>query len=154
MSEVTGVVEWAGANKFGGHSIRVDGNFYNSKYEIKCGVGDEVKFDAGTTGKYCNKLKVVTASTGTPVSSAAASPTVRTGGRGVFPIAKHDGQRSIIRQNALARAVEVIALMSEGMETRDDICAEAVRIAMELERYTAGDLDAEAEEAAKEALSS
>ena len=148
MAEVTGVVDWAGENKFGGHSIRIDGNYYNSKFPIKCETGDSVVFDSGTTGKYCNKLRV------TAKGGGASSPSTRPSAprRGTFPIPKDDGQRSIIRQNALARAVEVVALMPDGLESRDDIAAEAVRIALELERFTAGDIDAEAEEEAKAAL--
>ena len=153
MSNVNGVVEWAGNNKFGGFSIRVDGNFYNSKYEIKCNVGDTVEFDAGTSGKYCNKLRVLSSSGEAPSAAPAKKAHSPGGSRGVFPIPKTDGQRSIIRQNALARAVEVIALMPEGMESREDIAAEAIRLAMEIERYTTGDLDAEAEEKAKASLS-
>lgn len=150
MSTVTGVVEWAGPNKFGGHSIRVDGNFYNSKFPIKCDVGDTVEFDGGSSGKYCNKLRVVSAGGGG--GGAAPSTPSSAGRRGTFPIAPADGQRSIIRQNALARAVEVIALMPDGLESRADIAAEAVRLAAGFEQFTAGDLDAEQEEEAKAAL--
>jgi len=150
MAEVHGVVDWAGENKFGGHSIRVDGNYYNSKFPIKCATGDEVKFDSGSTGKYCNKLRVVSAGSG----GGAASPSTRSPAprRGTFPIPKDDGQLSIIRQNALARAVEIVALMPDGLETREDLAAEAVRIAYELSRFTTGELDGEAEEEAKAAL--
>lgn len=149
MAKVTGVVDWAGENKFGGHSIRIDGNYYNSKFPIKCEVGDSVEFDSGTTGKYCNKLKVTGSGGGTSTSSA---PTPMAGRRGSFPIAKEDGQRSIIRQNALARAVELVALFPDGIEDRTAAAAEAVRIAIELEKFTAGDLDEEADREAKAAL--
>lgn len=147
MSKVSGVVDWAGENKFGGFSIRMDGNYYNSKFPIKCEVGDSVEFDSGTTGKYCNKLRVVS-------SGGGGSRPATTGGgrRGSFPIDKADGQRSIIRQNALARAVELVALFPDGIEDRDAAAAESVRIAIELERFTAGDLDAETEAEAKAAL--
>lgn len=146
MSKVTGVVDWAGENKFGGFSIRVDGNYYNSKFPIKCEVGDSVEFDSGTTGKYCNKLRVTSGGGGKP------APATGGGRRGSFPIDKADGQRSIIRQNALARAVELVALFPDGIEDRESAAAEAVKIAIELERFTAGDLDAEAETEAKAAL--
>jgi hypothetical protein len=149
MAMVNGVVDWAGENKFGGHSIRIDGNYYNSKFPIKCEAGDTVEFDNGSTGKYCNKLKVVSKGGGAASSSAVSSRPYK---RGSFPIAVDDGQRSIIRQNALGRAVEVVALSPEGLNTRDEIIVEVIRVASELERFTAGDIDAEIQEEAKEKL--
>lgn len=154
MSNVNGVVEWKGANKFGGFSIKVDGNYYNSKFDIKCEKGDVVEFDSGSTGKYCNKLRVVTSGGGAASTPTAVASSFAGRGRGAFPIDKGDGQRSIIRQNALARAMECIGLLPDKIKTRDEIVAEAVRIAMEFERYTAGDLDREAEEEAKAKLAS
>lgn len=151
MSNVTGVVEWAGKNKFGGHSIRVDGNFYNSKFPIPCEQGDTVEFDSGSTGKYCNKLKVVSSGGGTTPSSGGGK--TMPSRRGTFPIPKDDGQRSIIRQNALSRGVEIVALNPDGLEDREAMLTEAIRLAIEIERWTAGDLDAEEEEKAKAALS-
>ena len=155
MATINGVVEWAGENKFGGHSIKVDGNYFNSKFPIKCEVGDTVEFDSGTTGKYCNKLRVVTKGSGAPAGGGSAPVRGNFGQkRGVFPIPNDDGQRSIIRQNALSRAVEVVALCPDDLSTRDQVAAEMIRLAMEFERYTSGDVDAEAQEEAKAKLAS
>ena len=152
MSEVTGVVEWAGKDKYGNHSIRIGDNWYKSKFEIKCNKGDEVSFDSGATGKYVNKLKVVKAGGG-DTSSTSASPSTGGGKRlGSFPIAPLDGQRSIIRQSAVNRAVELVALDPKGLKNRDEMVDEVIRIASKLEWFCAGDMDREAAEAAKKEM--
>lgn len=150
MSMVTGVVEWAGPNKFGGHSIKMDGRYFNSKFEIKCAKGDTVEFDSGETGKHCRSLRVVGSggggSTHTPGAPTATRPAP------AFPLTKDCRERSIVRQNALARAIEICALNMEGLDDRDTLLVEAIRIAAELERFTAGDIDATLNAEAKAAL--
>ena len=95
MAKVTGVVSKHEQNKFGGFSIVVNGNYYNSKFEIKCKVGDAVEFDDG--GKnYCSKLKVVAA--GATASSAGTGATKAHSGR----------DTSIVRQNALRHATQAV----------------------------------------------
>ena len=142
MSTVVGMVEAKSKTKFG-YGILVNGKWHNSKFEIKCEKGDQVEFEDG--GKnYCNKLKVVSSGGG-----AAPMPVTRGsfgGARGSFPIGPLDGQRSIIRQNAVTNANTFLGNFSE--ELRVDISTDTLLdIARQIEAYTTGDLDAEEAEA-------
>ena len=150
---VNGTVEAKSFNaKYGSYGMLIEGKWYNSKYEIKAEKGDEVEFDDG--GKnYIKGLKVVSSGGGSTGSSTnSSSPAARSGGsgygnRGKFPIGKDDGQRSIIRQNSLARSIEALeaANMFEGMDPKDMVSA-IISTARLFEAYSAGDLDREAAE--------
>lgn len=142
MGNVTGVVEAYSKTKYG-YGILVDGNWYNSKYEIKAEKGDEVSFEDG--GKtYCQKLKVINGGGG---STSASKPAGKTHfSKGVFPIPANDGQRAILRQNALTNSVNLFCHNTEG--TLEDIDSETIQkiveVARAFEAFTAGDIDKEA----------
>jgi hypothetical protein len=78
----------------------------------------------------------------------------------VFPIPALHGDRSIVRQNALARATELYigARGGKPFDLDDSTSTLVIRMARQFEAYTAGDLDlaaakkeSEAEEVPKEA---
>lgn len=71
-----------------------------------------------------------------PTSTVGATSGAVSGGKAAFPIAKDNYQRSIIRQNAVTSAIN----FSAGEKTLKEVFA----IAKQIERYTAGDEDAEA----------
>jgi len=161
MAIVTGVVEAkTGLGKYGTYGILVAGNWYNSKFEIKCNKGDTVEFDNGDK-KYVNKLKVVGSG---GVASPAGGDTGTTGTskpyapRGGFPIGPLDGQRSIIRQNAVTNANNLIAnLLTAGDKDAADALKTGgseflIAVAQCIEDYTTGDMDTkEAESKVKDA---
>ena len=121
----------------------------------KANVGDTVEFD-GVTGMYGVETKAVNiigrgtsaptapTSVGAVTSSSSAKPF--TGGgykEKVFPIPPLHGDRAIIRQNALARATDLVIAASGGKpyevdESRLNII---IGFARKFESYTAGDLD-------------
>ena len=151
---INGTVEAKSFNpKFGSYGMLVDGKWYNSKYEIKAEKGDEVEFDDG--GKnYIKGLKVVSSGGDSATSSASgpSTPARSVGGgygnRGKFPIGKDDGQRSIIRQNSLARAIEALEAtdLLTGIDP-NDLVSTIISTARLFEAYSAGDIDREAAEA-------
>lgn len=151
MSIVRGVIEASNHNaKFGTYGILVDGKWYNSKYEIRAEKGDEVEFDDG--GKnYVRKCKVVgSSSSGSTAPSVAAGGVTRTPG---FPVPVDTKDRSIVRQNALKIAAELITNMMvpdhfefDTWEEREkstkafaELIVDAARI---FEDYSSGDGDA------------
>jgi len=122
--------------------------------------GDVVTFDY-VTGKYGNELTgAVSKSTAAPAATAAVlqmpkAPTSGYSNKGTFPIPPLDGQRSIVRQNALTNAREMIVDIILGAEKKsssvatwadrqaqfDSLAAEIERIARKFEAYTTGDVD-------------
>jgi len=139
MSTVSGVVE-AKSNKFDKYSILVDGNWYSSKYEIKCEKGDTVEFDDGER-KYCRKLRVVGAG-GAPSPATGGGATASQGSG--FPVGTRAKDRSIIRQNATTNARELLVgyWQTEGFpEHREDMVDEIIGVARMFEAYCTGDTD-------------
>ena len=156
MTILKGIVEELGTKKvntkFGEkntYSIKVTGNW------VRCGfkdpganVGDEVELD-GVTGTYGIETKSVTilargsgtlssvGSSSTPAKSSYSS------NARVFPIPALHGDRSIIRQNALARAVDLYigARGGKPFELDSVTTSIAINMARNFEAYTAGDLD-------------
>jgi hypothetical protein len=65
------------------------------------------------------------------------------GGKGVFPIPALDGQRAIVRQNAITNARELYAASKGGkvFDFSRDVAAEIVSVARFFEAYACGDLD-------------
>jgi len=148
MAKVKGTVTNQN-NNYGKWSIQVNGTWYSTKEEwadVKPVKGDEVEFDDGGA-KFMKYAKVL--SSGSPTASAA--PSSASGGaaksafsRGSFPIALEDGQRSIIRQNALTNARELVGLTidsKKGIEDPSSTIALIIEIAREFEAYTAGDIE-------------
>jgi hypothetical protein len=129
---------------------------------IKCGfkdpkvqVGYEVQFDVNS-GTYGMETKAVivlskggSAGAGAVPSVTSSSPAVtRTSGYSpkekVFPIPPLHGDRSIVRQNALARATDLIIASAGGKTFAvefDSTSETVIRLARKFEAYTAGDLD-------------
>lgn len=153
MGIIRGTVKGKSATKFG-HGINVNDKWYNSKYPIPCEKGDEVEFDDGDKN-YANKVKVVVpASGGGSKGSSATSSTgaARTssasasgGYRGVFPIPANDGARSIVRQNSVTNAVNLLKDFAVAGADIDTLVVKVLDIARTFERYSAGDIDAEIE---------
>lgn len=162
MGTRSGVVE-ATSSKFG-FAVKIEGEdgwFSTKKPEWvnpKPQKGDSITFDDGGA-KYLNKVKILSSSGGG--TSASGSPAPAPAGRkgfGAFPIDPLDGQRSIIRQNALGHAVNLISRTHElDLEDPDDLdkmTTFVIEVARRFEAYSAGDLDAaEAEEAMRELTS-
>ena len=148
MAIVKGTVE-AYNTKFDKYSILVDGTWYSTKIEwakVKPVKGDVVEFDDGG-GKYTKNLKI-TSKGGESAPSASAPATGRYGSK--FPIAPDDGQRSIIRQNALTNAREfytTVLCRSAGdtgcleEEALSSHVEKILFIARQFEMHTAGDID-------------
>lgn len=149
MSIVTGVVE-ACSNKFDKYSLLVNGKWYSSKYEVKAGKGDTVEFDDG--GKtWIRKLRVVSGSGGGSTAPSVASAAVsRTVG---FPVPIDTKDRSIVRQNALNVAVQLVKAQMEGdswafgsWEERESSTKKFAELVVDCARifedYSSGDGDA------------
>lgn len=152
MSVVKGVVE-AKSNKYDKYSILVNGNWYSSKYEIRAEKGDTVEFDDGGDGKkYARKVRVVSEA-GSGESTSSNSGNSRTPG---FPVGVDTKDRSIVRQNSLSHAVQMVIGMTipapyDSWEEREEatklfatLIVETARI---FEDYSSGDGDAAAAEA-------
>jgi hypothetical protein len=173
MTMMSGVVEAVSTKevntKFGSkptYSMKVNNTW------IKCGfkdpgvqVGYTVDFD-GVAGSYGVETKAVnvisrmttTAAPTAPAGggTAAAAPAPKAGGYSykekVFPIPPLHGDRSIVRQNALARATDLYIAARGGkpFELEASTLDLVISFARKFEAYTAGDLDlaeVEAEEA-------
>jgi hypothetical protein len=147
MGMVNGLVEGV-STKFEKYGVLVNGTWYSTKMEwAKCkpNKGDQVEFDDGG-GKFTKNMRVVSAgSPPSPSSSGTTSAPAKSGGysRGSFPIGLEDGQRSIIRQNALTNARELIGLTLMTVEgfNPETVAASVIALAREFEAYTAGDIE-------------
>lgn len=123
--------------------------------------GDTVEFEFNS-GMYGNEVTTVLSVTKADGSAAPVAPAKPAWGgkggggggfsRGVFPIPPTDGQRSIIRQNALTNARELIMAMEmttgnkiiNTVVTQDALADAIIRISKKFEAYTAGDNEAAA----------
>ena len=155
MANINGVVQ-AMSNKYDKYSVLVNETWYSSKFEISCAKGDTVEFDDGDGKKYCRKLRVV-------ASGGGVAPSGSTGGggggsagftpnRAGFPVAVDTKDRSIVRQNSLAHATNIVkhafpnldldSLNGEEMEIALEKLVETViDVARKFEDYSAGDTD-------------
>ena len=154
MNKVTGEVSAVGSKpvttKWGEkttHSFQVDGVWYKTGFKKgKFSKGDPITFTY-VEGPYGNDVDVASISTGGAAPSApaasAAKPAYTGGGKGVFPIPALDGQRAIVRQNALTNARELY-IASAGSMVADlkDKAYDIIAIARIFEAYACGDLDA------------
>lgn len=147
MGIVTGTIE-AVTDKYGKKNMLVNGKWYSTKPEwlkTELSKGMNVEFDDG--GKnYIQKLKVAG---GGSTASTPNEPTSNTPKKeyykSTFPIDVRDGQRSIIRQNALTNARELVAASYGASEyAAEDVVDTVVKIARMFEAYTAGDIEREA----------
>ena len=171
MSTMNGVVEELSqkdvTTKFGvkpTYSMKVNGTWIKCAFKKPpCNVGDTVTFEgnSGTYGMEGKDIIVTLRGTGVIAPIPMAAPVANkvgyssTGSR-VFPIPPLHGDRSIVRQNALARATEIYIACRGGkpFELDEGSTKIAIALARQFEAYTAGDLDmAEAKaEAAEENL--
>lgn len=139
------------------YSFQADGVWYSCGFtEPKFNKGDVISFEY-EEDKYGKQVdpKAVRKSAGAPaaVPAVAAGNSARAGGggsggygsKGVFPIPALDGQRSIIRQNALTNARELYVsqdITSLGLSLQEQ-AKDIIRVARLFEAYSAGDLDLE-----------
>lgn len=145
------------------YSIKVPEGWFNCGFKKpSCNKGDEIEFEFTST-TYGNAIQMPTlkvvghavSSSPAPVSSAG-KPFY--GNKGVFPIPALDGQRSIIRQNALTNARELYSTAcamsgSKVMVDFERASLDIIKLARHFEAYTAGDIDRQgAEEAVKKEL--
>ena len=135
------------------YSFKVGSDWFKTGFKKHgLNVGDVVSFDY-TDGAYG---KEVVEGTLVKTGAGAATPQVNTtapmlprsaaggGGKGVFPIPPLDGQRSIVRQNALTNARELYTkLPIDSSHTYKTHAELIIRLAQEFEAYTAGDRDLE-----------
>jgi hypothetical protein len=135
-----------------------DGQWYRFGFKnpnVKA--GDEVEFEF-TSGKYgaearFETLKIKPGAGGGAASAAA--PAAR-GGYGrpekVFPIPLLHGDRSIIRQNSVTNAVNLLVhtKLAAGVTDVDKFAALVVDVARRFEAYSAGDIERLAAEAPQE----
>lgn len=158
MSEqLVGVVEEVINNGTGkGSGLRVGGKKYGVYDPVASrlntiNVGDNVSFryteKPGSGGVvYKNVQGVITVTTATPTvtENTNTSPAQKVYSRGKFPIDPRDGQRSIIRQNALTNArelwVDMLGVVSdtEGKDM-EKLVEDIIDTARRFESYTAGD---------------
>ena len=153
---MTGIVEQVASKnvvtKFGEkptYSVKVNGSWVKSGFKNpKVNVGDEIEFDgeSGSYGMEGKDFRIISKGSGAAAASSipvAAKPSY--GKDRVFPIPPLHGDRSIVRQNALARATELVIASrgTKGTEVNDDVVSLIILIARKFEAYTAGDLDME-----------
>lgn len=155
MSEIVGTVE-AVSRKFDKFSVLVNGGWYSTKKEWAPEVerGDEISFDDGGK-KYLSKVKVL-GSTTKSASTGTTRGASRTPG---FPVGTDTKDRSIVRQNSLNHAVNLVSRIAGPIEytTWEDrqhamqaFADLAVDVARTFEEYSSGDGDAEAAKALME----
>lgn len=155
MSFVNGVVESLART---GKSIKVGGEWYGAFSPASlggCKVGDTVSFawSPSKDGQYKNikgSVSVVGGGAATPASlespAPRSAPSGASYGRSIaFPLPPLDGQRVIVRQNALGHATKAITgrLGLEDHCKDDELADRIIAMARQFEAYVAGDLDLE-----------
>lgn len=153
MSRLTNVV--VNSVSKNGKSLKIDDVWYgafNASQLNGAAVGDTVDFEYVEKGEYKNiKGGVVVKSKGSStIGTTGNSNGGKTYSRGTFPIDPLDGQRSIIRQNALTNAVKVYTEAMSPTTTSatkvpkldlGSVVEPLIKLARQFEAYTAGDLD-------------
>lgn len=134
------------------YSFKVDGEWYKLGFtKPTFGKGDAVEFEytEGTYGREVAKGDISVVSKVLAADPVPSSFTVRStphmGSKGVFPIPALDGQRAIVRQNALTNAREVVVAFDNGdkeVYDYDIIANKIISLARKFEAYACGDLDA------------
>ena len=142
------------------YELVVEGETYKCGFKkppVKEGMAITLNYDPG---KYGNDV-VEGSITSDPGRVSTPTPPIAPrnygGSKGVFPIPGDDGQRSILRQNAVTNAREAIGDLvasgalahdaSKGVSSEDVISAYAqdiITMAKLFEAYTSGDADEEA----------
>lgn len=153
MSFVNGVVESLART---GKSIKVGGEWYGAFSPASlggCKVGDTVSFawSPSKDGQYKNikgSVSVVGGGAATPASLESSAPRSAPSGGSygrsiAFPLPPLDGQRVIVRQNALGHATKVVMEGCDNVATDEILCNRIIDLARQFEAYVAGDLDLE-----------
>lgn len=139
--QMTGVVEAVRKDRRG---IKVGDDWYSAYNPSQLNdveKGDSVKFDYTVKGNFNNIKGAVTKTDGVP-NNNSGSGGKKSYSRGNFPIDPLDGQRSIIRQNALTNARELWAAAYVDRDENIDLVIDSIiYAARRFEAYTAGDLD-------------
>lgn len=133
-------------------SVEVNGTWYEAGFKAPGNVGDFITFDS-TLAYGKNKIVDGTLSkAGTggakPYAAAPTASVPKNSGGKTFPIAKDSPDRSIIRQNAVNRAVEVLTatgllhgMVSDTPESKDVVAGHVIGLAQRFEAYYSGELD-------------
>lgn len=153
--------------KFGpkpAYSIKANGEWFSVGFnKPKFNVGDTVDFmyEDGTYGKQVDAktIRVLSKGTGAAGSAVSSSPSAEAPAaprafgppQKVFPVPLMHGDRSIIRQNALTNAREmVVTLLNSAapspMPFDDEIAQRIIAVARIFEEYSAGDIERRAAE--------
>jgi hypothetical protein len=146
------------------YSFQANGQWFSTGFKNHgLNKGDVATFEY-TTGTYGHEVNPTTIVKGTSAPAVAAPATnvakpvytaPLSSGKGVFPIPALDGQRAIVRQNALTNARELwVGLYSTHGKAKDQPIADGekvclqiadsiIRIARKFEAYACGDVDLE-----------
>lgn len=152
---VTDIKDRTVTTRFGAkkaYDVYIDGKKYGNGFSVpRASVGDTVNFTTVTNGAYenLNSLEVVTAVVGGPAAATRVASN-----KGAFPIAPLDGQRAIVRQNALLHASKLVCDSHGGkpFAVSTELVDVIINVARQFEGYACGDTDAAsaAKELAKE----
>lgn len=135
-------------------SFKAQGEWFNTGFKKHpLNVGDAVSCDY-VDGSYGKDVDVSTIKKGTPSPNTVPAPGPAKagpvngstyGGKGVFPIPPLDGQRSIVRQNCVTNARELVAAQFGGkpFTIGDDTINLVIHVARQFEAYSCGDSDVE-----------
>lgn len=158
MTKLNGFIETMGAD---GKRFKLDdGNWYSAfkSDQIKAGKGDYVEFTYAMNGTFRNvkgSVNKATAPADAPTKPYGATASER-GAKFVakeFPVPPLHPDRSIIRQNSLSHACEVVNMAGDWSCGEKDIAERVIEIARMFEAYSTGDLDQGiADEAVKQML--
>ena len=152
MATISGQVEVkAATGKMAGKSIKVGEYWYTVKFpSALAGIekGDYVTFDYTTNGTFNNITGKPVKST-PPASTAVKAYSPSPAGGRSFPVPALAPERSIIRQNSLTHALNVLQARAywEHVTSCEEYANAAINVARMFEAYSAGDLDAEMVEA-------
>jgi hypothetical protein len=160
MAFKTGTIESVAKT---GKSIKIEGQWYGAfaKSQLgSAGIGDTVSFTyvsvekdgttfhnikGNVTLKGASEGGTATPAAGEPSVTRSAAPAASYGRSSIsFPLAPLDGQRVIVRQNALGHATKlwVDGKYAEHTDPTDSATA-IIELARKFESYVAGDLDME-----------
>lgn len=139
------------------YSFKADNEWYSTGFKTPgVSVGDVVQFDCKDTqyGKeVVGSIKVGTAAPTPLAGTPAPAPTPlksfdggnKGGGKGVFPIPALDGQRAIVRQNAITNARELVVASYGGKPITglvyNELATTIITVAKRFEAYACGDDD-------------
>lgn len=136
------------------YSFKVDGEWYGNGFSVVPSKGTAVEFEWEDTqyGRKTVKGTLQRTDGGTSPSTGSGGSNGKnlgksvSSGKGVFPIPVDDGQRSIIRQNAVTNANALILnyygpKFYEEFDSFEDAQRALIETARYIETYTTGDAD-------------